>query len=126
MDSIEAARAERSLREAEVRDLEEQVRAARSAARRHTLWAVLGVSPGAAIPLRLSVHELGLAMIVVFSVFVTGVERWRALQARMDAVELRQRLLEISSPDRASAVHPSDPTPSASLPREDPTGNPES
>jgi hypothetical protein len=126
MDSIEPTGAERSLLEMDIRELEEQVRAARSAARRHTLWAVLGVSPGAVIPLLLTIHELGMAVIGAFSVFVAGVESWRAIQARMDAAELQERLSSLSSPDRAPGVAPPRSGPMSSPPSQNSTDTPDS
>lgn len=86
--------AELSFLRAEVEELEERARLRRSAARRHRLWAVLGVSPGALIPLLVSVRELGAAGAVALSVLVVGVEAWRWIRAGMDAARLEARLDE--------------------------------
>jgi hypothetical protein len=87
-----------ALRESERQDLEERLRGARSAARRHGLWAVLGFSPGALIPMLGVLHEYGAAAAVAISVLVVGVEAWRAVQAHMDAAELAAKLLAHEEP----------------------------
>jgi len=87
-----------ALRESERQDLEERLRSARSSARRHGLWAVLGFSPGALIPMLGVLHEYGAAAVVAISVFVVGVEAWRAVQAHMDAAELAAELEACGEP----------------------------
>lgn len=88
--AVERGRA--ALVDAERRDLELELESRRSAAHRHALWAMLGVSPGAVIPLLASFHEMGMVALAIGVLLVTGVEAWRAIQARMDAAELVQRL----------------------------------
>ena len=88
-----------ALRESERQDLEERLRSARSSARRHGLWAFLGFSPGALIPMLGVLHEYGAAAVAAISVFVVGVEAWRAVQAHMDAAELAAKLDAFGEPD---------------------------
>lgn len=73
-------------------ELTQQLQARRKAARRHGLWAVLGLSPAAVVPLILTAHELGIAIAAGCTVFVSGVEAWRAIQAHMDAKECEAAL----------------------------------
>ena len=87
-----------ALRESERQDLEERLRSARSSARRHGLWAFLGFSPGALIPMLGILHEYGAAAVAAISVFVVGVEAWRAVQAHMDAAELAAKLEAYGEP----------------------------
>jgi len=88
----DTARGRDALRESERRDLEERLRRARSSARRHGLWAILGFSPGALIPMLGAAHEFGVGAVVGVSFFVVGWEAWRAVQAHMDAAELAAKL----------------------------------
>jgi hypothetical protein len=89
---VNPVRGRDALRESERQDLEQRLRSARSSARRHGLWAVLGFSPGALIPMLGVLHEYGAAAVVAISVFVVGMEAWRAVQAHMDAAELAAKL----------------------------------
>jgi hypothetical protein len=75
-------------------ELTQQMEARRKAARRHGLWAVLGLSPAAFVPLILMAHELGIAIAAGCTFFVSGVEAWRAFQAHMDAKECEAALRE--------------------------------
>lgn len=83
--------------ESERRDLEEQLQKRRRASRRHTLWAVLGVSPGAIVPLLAVASEFGITVVAALSFFVAAVEAWRAVQARADAQEIEEKLRQVSS-----------------------------
>jgi hypothetical protein len=85
-------------------ELTQQLEARRKAARRHGLWAVLGLSPAAVVPFILTAHELGIAVAVGCTVFVSGVEAWRAIQAHMDAEECDATLQEAEGklPDKVN------------------------
>lgn len=71
--------------EVEMRDLQDRREELLNAARRHTLWAVLGLSPGAIIPLVVSVGEMGMGVFVAALVAMTGTETVRAVRARLEA-----------------------------------------
>lgn len=71
--------------EVEMRDLQDRREELLNAARRHTLWAVLGLSPGAIIPLVVSVGEMGMGVFVAALVAMTGTETVRAVRARREA-----------------------------------------
>ncbi len=86
----------RILLESERKDLEEQQLSRRAAARRHTLWALLGVSPTAAIPL-LAATRFGVGMFAILSLCVAVVEAWNAIRAHMDATDIEGRLKRLSS-----------------------------
>jgi len=91
VDSSEA----RHVLEAERKDLEAEIDKREAAARRHAFWAVLGVSPGAVIPLLFTVSEVGAAALVAGVVAMTGMEAWRAHKARRDVGALRRDLEEL-------------------------------
>lgn len=88
----------RALVEADRRDLQERIRKRRSAARFHTIWAFLGVSPPAVLPLLVVLTETGFAMAIVFAFFIGGVESWNAVQAWMDVKALEEELEQLESP----------------------------
>ena len=93
--------AESGLHALERRDLEEQLAAKEAQVRKHTFWAVLGVSPGAILPLIFSLGELGIAALVVGVVAMTVLEVWRAYraQAEVTAIERSLRALEAGEED---------------------------
>lgn len=91
-----------ALIEADLADVERRIEDAERRARRHTLWILLGLSPGA-IPVVFAVSELGVSAIMAVVLLVFVVEGWRALGARREireleieriAVEDRRRELE--------------------------------
>lgn len=84
------------IRELEKRDLQEQLEARQAAVRRHTFWAVLGVSPGAAIPLLMTFGDVGVTAVLVGMAAMTGLEGWRALRARKDVTNLETQMHELS------------------------------
>lgn len=88
---------ERALLLSQRDDLEERLRVRRRAARRHTLWAVLGVSPATLIPLLAAVHDFGPEIAGFAAVLVLGVEGWRAVQARADVREIEAALEEVDA-----------------------------
>lgn len=82
---------------AERRDLSEALTKSRKAARRHTFWAAMGVSPGAALPMFLSLNEAGLIGVVVASCGVACLEMWRALKANREADAIEAQLDQLDS-----------------------------
>lgn len=81
-----------ALQQSEVDDLSAQLESREAAARRHGLWAVLGVSPAALVPLIATASDFGVTALVAGSILVTGVEAWRALRARASAARIRTDL----------------------------------
>jgi len=69
----------------------------RRAARRHTLWAILGVSPTTLIPLLAAVHDFGPEIVGVAAVVIVAIEGWRAVRARTDAREIEAALEEVEA-----------------------------
>jgi hypothetical protein len=89
------ARAAKS-REIRLAEYDAQIAESQRQSRRHSLFAVLGLSPAALLPILGLGMDFGPEIAVVASVFVTGIESWRAVQARADqreAEEGRRRLL---------------------------------
>ena len=79
----------------ERRDLLDRLQEREAAHHRHTMWALIGVSPGALIPLVISMSQVG-ASVLAGSVFLmTAVEGWRALRAKRDVAELKETLREL-------------------------------
>lgn len=89
---IPTKRGEVALLESERAELETQFRATRAAARRHTLWAILGVSPGALIPLIVTANHFGIAMAAGLGVLLAGIEFWRGARLFNAAAGLESRL----------------------------------
>lgn len=96
MPSIPTKHGEVALLESERAELEAQFRATRGAARRHTLWGLLGVSPGAVIPLILTANHYGIAIAAGLSVLLAGVELWRGARMFNAAAMIENRLKETS------------------------------
>jgi hypothetical protein len=89
------ARATKS-REIRLAEYDAQIADSKRKSRRHSLFAVLGLSPAALLPILGLGMDFGPEVAVAASVFVTGIESWRAVQARADqreAEEGRRRLL---------------------------------
>jgi len=81
-----------ALLESERAELEERLRATRAAARRHTLWGLLGVSPGAVVLLIATANHFGIAMAAGLGVVLAGVELWRGARLFNAAAGLESRL----------------------------------
>lgn len=78
-------------------ELTQELGERRKAARRHGLWAILGLSPAAVVPFIATAHEFGIALASACTVFVSGIEAWRAFQAHMDARECEARIRHTSA-----------------------------
>ena len=85
-----------ALLESERAELEAQFKATRGAARRHTLWGLLGASPGAVIPLILTANQYGIAIAAGLSIVIAGFELWRGARLFNVAAGLENRLKETS------------------------------
>ena len=101
MNDPSAPQASAALDKSEAEELAIELEKRERAARRHTIWAVLGVSPAGLIPLIAATNDFGVAALVVGVVCITGIEAWRAAKARGDASELRAKL-DSRAPSRAS------------------------
>ena len=77
------------------RDLLDQLQKREGARERHTMWALIGISPGAAVPLLLSLSQFGGSALAAGVLLMTGREAWRAVCAKRDVAELRQALKEL-------------------------------
>lgn len=83
---------ERTLEILDQAELTQELEKRRMAARRHGLWAVLGLSPAAIVPFIATAHEFGIAAASACTIFVSGMEAWRAIQAHMDAKEYEAKM----------------------------------
>lgn len=92
------AAAEAVVVDSEIRELEGRVASKRKASRRHTVWALLGVSPGALLPFGALLGESALGAAVILGVLVTATEAWRALRARAEAAKLEMALNRLRLP----------------------------
>ena len=92
MPSVPTRPGEVALLESEQAELETTLRATRAAARRHTLWGLLGASPGALIPLIATANQFGIAVAAGLSVVLAGVELWRGARLFNVAAALEHRL----------------------------------
>jgi hypothetical protein len=108
MPSMPMKPGEVALLESERVELETQLRKTRAAARRHTLWGLLGASPGAVIPLIVTANHFGLVGVAAFSVVLAGVELWRGSRLFNAAAGLESRLQETS--EAVEAARQSDAT----------------
>lgn len=97
------ASAEHTLETLERAELRQELEAKRVAARRHGLWAMVGLSPAAVVPLIVTAHEFGIVVASACTVFVSGVEAWRAIQAHMDAQECEARIRAVSAGREAAS-----------------------
>ncbi len=77
------------------RDLLDQIQDREVAHQRHMMWAVLGVSPGAVIPLLVSMSRIGVAALVGAVFLMTGVEAWRAIKAKREVAALKATFKEL-------------------------------
>ena len=78
-----------------------------AAVRRHTIWAVLGVSPGAVIPLFLTLGQMGWLSLLIAMVLMVVWELFKAGRARAEANELREELRRLD--DEGCSPTPSPP-----------------
>lgn len=92
MPNVPARPGEVALLESERAELDQALRATRAAARRHTLWGLLGASPGAVIPLIATVNHFGIAVAAGCSIVFAGVELWRGARLFDAAGGLEGRL----------------------------------
>ncbi len=84
--------------DSEIRELEGRLASKRKASRRHTVWALLGVSPGALLPFGALLGESALGAAVILGVLVTATEAWRAVRARAEATKLEMALKRLRLP----------------------------
>lgn len=80
-----------------LREVEAQLARSRRARDRHAVFALLGLSPAAVLPMLGLAIDFGFEVVLIASVFVSGLESWRAVQSGADAREAeeeRRRLLE--------------------------------
>ena len=77
---------------ANVADVSRELEARERAARRHTVWALLGVSPAAAIPLVATASEFGMWALLAGMTAVALRETLGAVRAHRDVAELREKL----------------------------------
>ncbi len=96
-----------SLDRADASDLQCQLNERERAARRHTVWALLGLSPAGLIPLFAVANELGGYALFGAAIVISGIEASRAIKARGEALELREKLHSLSSPWTSSSLPPS-------------------
>lgn len=82
-------------RDVAARELQAEIYDKRRSARRHTLWASLGVSPAGVLPMLGLGWDFGIAAVVSVSVAVSGIEAWRAVQAWADVREAEESLRQL-------------------------------
>jgi alpha-beta hydrolase superfamily lysophospholipase len=97
--------AARALIESDLMDLDLQLERERKNYQRHLLWLVVGVSPGALLPMLFVLTELGGAALVALLLTVGVLEGWRAYGSkrairRLETMEmeLREQLAEVVTP----------------------------
>lgn len=86
---------QRGLVESERADLEAAIEEARAAGRRHTTWALLGMSPGALVLIIAAGHEYGVVAALLASLGISGIEVWRGLKASRRVTALQDRLEDL-------------------------------
>ena len=90
--------------EAERLDLLERLGSRRAAVRRHTLLALLGVSPAVLFPVLANFGDSGIAFLAVVISLMMGLEASRAVRAKRDVAELKRALVRLEQQlDAASA-----------------------
>lgn len=92
-----AREAGRVLEKADAADIAERLRVRESEARRHTLWALVGISPVGLIPLVATTSEFGVAALVGGMLVITVREALRAMSAHSEVSELREELHSLTS-----------------------------
>ena len=78
--------------EFERRDLLDRLHEREEARQRHTMWALIGASPGAIVPLIISMSQLGASVLAGSVVMMTAVEAWRAVRAKREVADLKKAL----------------------------------
>lgn len=96
----------RAVAESTRAELESAVRRKRAAARRHGLWALLGISPAAAIPLLGTTAEFGVAGLLAIGAAVFAIEGWRSIRANRAANELEREMGDLDAEIRALSPPP--------------------
>ena len=98
---------ERALAESELDDIEQRLEQSRKRVSRHMVWLLLGVSPGAFVPMIYALTTVGAsALLAVLAVGIV-VESWRAIGTRREI-----RGLEIERADAHARLAATHPTPS--------------
>ena len=97
---------QKRLEEADADDITSRLAERERDAKRHTLWALLGVSPAALIPLVATASELGVWAVLVGMSLVVVKEALAAFKARADVSELREELHQLRSEWSSSKVEP--------------------
>ena len=98
-----------ALREADIADVTRRLEERERSASRHTLWAVLGVSPAGLLPLIGTASEFGVAALITGVAAITVVEAVRAIRARGEAARLRSQLEELTAPWTSSSFELEEP-----------------
>ena len=97
MDRLTEVPGDLAIVELQKGDLLDQIQERESAHRRHLMWAVIGVSPGAVIPLLVSMSQVGATALVGGAFLMTAVEAWRAIKAKREVAELKVTLNELGA-----------------------------
>jgi alpha-beta hydrolase superfamily lysophospholipase len=94
----------RAVIESDLTDLDLQLEREQKSYQRHLLWLVLGVSPGALLPMLFVLSEFGGAALVAVILTVGVLEGWRAFGSKRTIrrletmqMELRERLAEVGT-----------------------------
>jgi hypothetical protein len=90
--SVPTKPGEVALLESERAELSAELVRTRAAARRHTLWGLLGASPAALVPLIVTANHYGIAAAGGLCVLLAGVELWRGARLFNVAAGLETRL----------------------------------
>ena len=96
----------RAFLESERLDTLERLNSRMAAVRRHTLLALLGVSPAVLFPLLATFGDSGVVLLAAVITLMMGLEASRALRARRDAAELKRALIRL---EQQLESIPSDP-----------------
>lgn len=91
----EPTRGARAVAESELADVERRRDAADRDYRRHTLWLLLGLSPGALVPALYALSEWGGGAVVVVVLVVCVTETVRAFRSKREVQELERLALSL-------------------------------
>ena len=85
----------RAFLEAERVDLLERLNSRQVAVRRHTLLAILGVSPSVLLPAVGTFGDGGVVALALIILLMIGLESTRAVRAKRDVAELKRALIRL-------------------------------
>jgi len=107
----EASDVESLARDLDLSDLNERLDAAQSNMRRHGLWALLGVSPLALVPIAALFLEGSATLLIVLITLVVLVESWRYATAKEEVRRLGKLVEHLEAQHGVDVLPSPDPLP---------------